>query len=41
MAADIVEQAFQKHQTDILANNGHTARSAVPVQILSENVIGD
>jgi MGT family glycosyltransferase len=40
-AADIVEQAFQKYQTDILANNGRTARSAVPVPTLSENVIGD
>jgi zeaxanthin glucosyltransferase len=39
-AADIVEQAFQKYQTDILANNGRTAPGAVLVQTLSENVIG-
>jgi UDP:flavonoid glycosyltransferase YjiC (YdhE family) len=40
-AADIVEQAFQKYQTDILANNGRTARAAVLVKTPSENVIGD
>jgi zeaxanthin glucosyltransferase len=39
-AADIVEQAFQKYQTDIPAGNGHTARAAVQVQTLSEDVIG-
>jgi hypothetical protein len=40
-AADIVEQVFQKYQTDILANNSRTARAAVLVQTPSENVIGD
>jgi MGT family glycosyltransferase len=38
-AADIVELAFQKYQTDIPANNGSTARAAVLVPTLSEDVV--